>query len=286
MTTVYNYFALPPVRAGFCQSALAVCASRRSRNAEIRSDHVRHAPISPHWRGRSTMFFTAYEAYQRDSAAWDAQYGPRYGASQPGYLAVQAAARRSTMVATGGGERCRRRRPRPGSRDGRRDRPGNRRADPGHPGHAGADLGPGRPAGGQGRAQGAHNRPSSRAPFARGALAARADASADGESTWNGAVAQLGERVVRNDEVRGSIPLGSTRFLIRSKTWFVCLPHASGARIPRSCDLLSRRCGRPVGLADRPGPIYRPNFMGCAGPGCDHQPASANARPQARKGRG
>jgi hypothetical protein len=26
-----------------------------------------------------------------------------------------------------------------------------------------------------------------------------------------GAVAQLGERVVRNDEVRGSIPLGSTR---------------------------------------------------------------------------
>jgi hypothetical protein len=27
---------------------------------------------------------------------------------------------------------------------------------------------------------------------------------------WNGAVAQLGERVVRNDEVSGSIPLGST----------------------------------------------------------------------------
>ena len=29
---------------------------------------------------------------------------------------------------------------------------------------------------------------------------------------WFGAVAQLGERVVRNDEVRGSIPLGSTIF--------------------------------------------------------------------------
>ncbi len=27
----------------------------------------------------------------------------------------------------------------------------------------------------------------------------------------NGAVAQLGERVVRNDEVVGSIPIGSTR---------------------------------------------------------------------------
>ncbi len=29
-----------------------------------------------------------------------------------------------------------------------------------------------------------------------------------------GAVAQTGERVVRNDEVRGSIPLGSTTFFI------------------------------------------------------------------------
>ena len=32
------------------------------------------------------------------------------------------------------------------------------------------------------------------------------------ENTRCGAVAQLGERVVRNDEVRGSIPLGSTKF--------------------------------------------------------------------------
>src|SRR3546814_10450196 len=29
-------------------------------------------------------------------------------------------------------------------------------------------------------------------------------------TTLTGAVAQLGERIVRNDEVRGSIPLGST----------------------------------------------------------------------------
>ena len=36
-------------------------------------------------------------------------------------------------------------------------------------------------------------------------------AGAAGAKTWNGAVAQMGERVVRNDEVRGSIPLGSTR---------------------------------------------------------------------------
>ena len=32
------------------------------------------------------------------------------------------------------------------------------------------------------------------------------------EGTYNGAVAQLGERYVRNVEVRGSIPLGSTIF--------------------------------------------------------------------------
>ena len=42
------------------------------------------------------------------------------------------------------------------------------------------------------------------------------------EGYWNGAVAQLGERVVRNDEVSGSIPLGSTSFtcfpLVRALT--------------------------------------------------------------------
>ena len=36
-------------------------------------------------------FFDAYEQYQRDSAAWDQQYGATYGPSQPGYVAVQAA---------------------------------------------------------------------------------------------------------------------------------------------------------------------------------------------------
>ena len=33
-------------------------------------------------------------------------------------------------------------------------------------------------------------------------------------SAPSGALAQLGERVVRNDEVRGSIPLGSTNPLV------------------------------------------------------------------------
>ena len=47
-------------------------------------------------------FFTAYEQYQRDAAAWDVQYGPRYGASQPGYLAAQAAARRNIVLPQAG----------------------------------------------------------------------------------------------------------------------------------------------------------------------------------------
>ena len=33
-------------------------------------------------------FYNSYEQYQRDSAAWDAEYGAEYGASQPGYVAV------------------------------------------------------------------------------------------------------------------------------------------------------------------------------------------------------
>ena len=42
-------------------------------------------------------FFRAYEQYERDSAAWDAQYGSRYGSSQPGYVAAQQA--RASLVA-------------------------------------------------------------------------------------------------------------------------------------------------------------------------------------------
>ena len=39
----------------------------------------------------------------------------------------------------------------------------------------------------------------------------------DGTSVWWGAVAQLGERLVRNEEVSGSIPLSSTKTTTISK---------------------------------------------------------------------
>ena len=46
---------------------------------------------------------------------------------------------------------------------------------------------------------------------------------------WNGAVAQLGERVVRNDEVRGSIPLGSTSGLFYPSPVALCRFHRRAA---------------------------------------------------------
>ena len=51
------------------------------------------------------------------------------------------------------------------------------------------------------------------APVVIAALRPKLDSPASrGHTSANGVVAQLGERVVRNDEVRGSIPLGSTKY--------------------------------------------------------------------------
>lgn len=100
MTTVYNYFTLPPVRAGFCQAALAV-----ANDALANPKYDPTAFADKHYRSLEVpfeTFFAAYEQYQRDSAAWDAQYGTRFGASQPGYVAVQAAARRAATVPQAG----------------------------------------------------------------------------------------------------------------------------------------------------------------------------------------
>lgn len=88
MTIVYNFFALPPARAGFCQAALQVAAISA---AMPKPDAMVLSTNFPLFEAPFETFFAAYDQYQRDSAAWDAQYGTRYGASQPGYVAVQAA---------------------------------------------------------------------------------------------------------------------------------------------------------------------------------------------------
>lgn len=96
MTTVYNYFALPPARAAFCQSALTVAAQ-----AAATPKYDPAAFAATNFGALETPFynfFTAYEQYQRDSAAWDEQYGARYGTSQPGFVAVQAARQRALVI--------------------------------------------------------------------------------------------------------------------------------------------------------------------------------------------
>ncbi|MFL0357306.1 hypothetical protein ACI5KX_12610 [Erythrobacter sp. GH1-10] len=100
MTSVYNFFALPPARSGFCTAALDL--SNRALAAPP-SDPIAFAlenfalleqPFS--------TFFDEYEEYQQLSARWDAKYGANYGASQPGYLAVQNARNSGIEVPTVG----------------------------------------------------------------------------------------------------------------------------------------------------------------------------------------
>lgn len=89
MTSVYNYFALPPSRAGFCRTALDV--SNRYL-ATPPSDPVAFANANfPMLEAPFETFFNDYERYQNASAQWDAQYGAQYGPSQPGWVAVQEA---------------------------------------------------------------------------------------------------------------------------------------------------------------------------------------------------
>ena len=89
MTMVYNYFALPPARSDFCRTALGVSQQYLASSS---IDPIAFGLANfPTMEGPFERFFLAYEQYERDSAAWDAQYGERYGASQPGYVAVRNA---------------------------------------------------------------------------------------------------------------------------------------------------------------------------------------------------
>ncbi|MBD3731075.1 MAG: hypothetical protein IE933_15395 [Sphingomonadales bacterium] len=91
MTMVYNYFTLPPVRSEFCRAALVV-ANQSLANPKYDPGEFATTNFSM-FEMPFENFFSAYEQYQRDSSAWDAQYGAVYGPSQPGYVAVQAARR-------------------------------------------------------------------------------------------------------------------------------------------------------------------------------------------------
>ena len=96
MTAVYNFFALPPARARFCRAALDI--SNRALIAP---------PTDPTEFARDNfalfeepfeLFFEEYETYQEASASWDAKWGDRFGATQPGWVAVQRAMAERTPV--------------------------------------------------------------------------------------------------------------------------------------------------------------------------------------------
>lgn len=99
MTSVYNFFALPPARARFCRAALDI------------ANRYLIAPVEPIAFATDNfalleqpfeLFFQEYEQYQRDSAAWDAEYGALFGPSQPGWVAVQQARAQGIEVPTAG----------------------------------------------------------------------------------------------------------------------------------------------------------------------------------------
>ena len=85
-TAVYNYFSSPPARRQFCAAALEVASSYQFARPE---DFAAFAQTGlARYELAFEDFFTAYDAYERDSAAWDAKWGALYGASQPGWVAL------------------------------------------------------------------------------------------------------------------------------------------------------------------------------------------------------
>ncbi|KMS54931.1 hypothetical protein V474_17840 [Novosphingobium barchaimii LL02] len=72
-TQVYNFFSLPPVDAGFCKAAMELSAELTTiepsqfENYSYQGLAKLEAPFKE--------FFTAYEQYRADLAAWQSRYG-------------------------------------------------------------------------------------------------------------------------------------------------------------------------------------------------------------------
>lgn len=73
MTRVYNYFALPPVLPDFCNVALEV--SDQSTQVPSGQLLVFSRTALPRMEQVFENFFSAYEKYRVDLAAWDSRYG-------------------------------------------------------------------------------------------------------------------------------------------------------------------------------------------------------------------
>ncbi|MEL7188438.1 MAG: hypothetical protein AAGK17_02710 [Pseudomonadota bacterium] len=96
LTGVYNYFALPPARAQFCQDTLDI-SNRFLAASDVDPAVFAMTNFDQLDRAFAT-FFNDYAAYQQSSAEWDAKYGAEYGPSQPGWVAVQDARARGIYV--------------------------------------------------------------------------------------------------------------------------------------------------------------------------------------------
>jgi hypothetical protein len=95
MTQVYNYFALPPVMSGLCDTALAV--SNEYLAAKPEDIDLFAANTLPRFEQRFLGFFGEYERWRLDVAAWDARYGAEHGRYYPAY--VEAEQRRREAAA-------------------------------------------------------------------------------------------------------------------------------------------------------------------------------------------
>lgn len=74
MTRVYNYFALPPALPAFCDVAHEI--GQEIVNVPSGQLHIFTESALPRMEAVYEEFFSAYEKYRVDLAAWEAQYGP------------------------------------------------------------------------------------------------------------------------------------------------------------------------------------------------------------------
>ena len=89
MTQVYNYFALPPTLGDFCDEALQI--SKDYLAARPGNLDVYAANTLPKFENTFVNFFGAYERWRVNVAAWDAQYGEKYGHIYPAYVEAHRA---------------------------------------------------------------------------------------------------------------------------------------------------------------------------------------------------
>ena len=75
MTKVYNYYALPPTLNNFCDAALIVARDAKTvKPLELTAFAQRSLATLDHV---FENFYTAFDQYRADAAAWDAKYAPK-----------------------------------------------------------------------------------------------------------------------------------------------------------------------------------------------------------------